>query len=169
MKKILALLLIASFLFCGTAFAAFEDHPESQNIKTLTKSLITKVRNRQADYFAMHKRYFQGLKIPSVGDCDGVVGKFIDFGKRPSDQVHSWNDFDGTNFNQFMKLPVHIKVDVYETPDSGWGWMLTVEFKYDGLGPDKYGNDGDHWMYIHDEGGQMTGGIYGDWFIKTEM
>jgi len=146
---------------------AIENHPKYSTLKTLVDSLILKVRNKQAEYFAAKKKYFQGLLIPSTGKLDGSLSNKINYGLHPSDQEDSWNSFDSANFNVSTKLPIHIKIDVYQSPD-GWGWILGCEFWLAGLGPDRYGRDGDHWCYRHNEGPEMGQGIWDEWFIVGE-
>lgn len=134
---------------------------------TLTNSLVTTIRNKQAEYFATKGKYFQGLRMPSTGVLDGNVNATINPALRPEDQEASWLDFDPLTFKTNTKIPYHIHIDVYQSP-IGWGWVMVAEFWKTGLGPDTYGNDGDHWLYRHNEGPNQDSGIWSDWHIQPD-
>lgn len=146
---------------------SIKDHPNYAVINTLVLELINTVRNRQSEYFAKNRKYFQGLRIPSTGQLDGKIYVDINPALRPDDQEHSWIDFAPGDFGVGTKMPVHVQVDTYQSKD-GMGWMLRAEFWSD-LGADAYGNEGMHWVYQHCEGPDNPGGIWGDWHIAPEM
>lgn len=141
-------------------------HAEFNKLKALTKSLTITIRNRQAEYFSKHQRYFQGLRIPTIGKLDGLLEAEISPSMRPSDQEASWSDFAPTDFKVGGMLPVHINISVYSS-QAGEGWVLTIEFWQD-LGPDNYGNAGDHWTWQHNEGPEARAGIWDDWFVQSD-
>jgi len=146
---------------------AITDHQNYNSIMTLVNSLIIKIRNAQADYFVKRNQFFQGLRMPTM-DCDGILSLDINYGLRPSDQTDSWNDFDKTNWKLGVKLPFNLSIDVYESPE-GWGWIMAVEFWAEGFGPDKYGHDGNHWVYKHNEGPAGAEGVFDDWYIEEDL
>jgi len=143
------------------------DHPNFNTIQAFVDNAIIKIRNKQADYFVAKKKYFQGLKIPSQGKLNGKSDVDIDYGLHPSDQEDSWNAFDKTNFKANVKFPIHLTCHVYESPD-GWGYILKFELWEPSLGPDKYGNDGDHWIYQINEGPEVRSGIWNDWYVRKD-
>ena len=151
----LALLLIAS----APCWAGpIEKHPKFADIQTTVDTLIDRIGDQQAVYFAIHKQYFQGLTIPDkeVLEMDGMTYEKIDEGLTPHDQQESWKDFDSTVFFKDATLPCHITVDVYKTPAKGCGWILTADLYY----------EDNHWMFVHDEGpGGANPHPKDEWFI----
>lgn len=145
---------------------SIKDHPNYAVINTLVLELINTVRNRQSEYFAKNRKYFQGLRIPSVGQLDGTIDVDINPALRPDDQESSWVDFSPLDFQVGRKLPMHVRVDTYASK-SGMGWVLRAEFWKD-LGDDGYGTSGIHWVYLHNEGPLTMPGIYGDWHIEPD-
>jgi hypothetical protein len=144
-----------------------QDHPRFSTIQTWIDQVLINITNAQATYFAKNQKFFQGLKIPSQGKLDGNSEALIDYGLHPEDQTDSWNTFEKAKFKENVKFPCHLKLDVYESP-RGWGWVVSFHLYVEGLGPDTYGNDGDHWVYQHNEGPSIRSGIFDDWFILEE-
>ena len=70
-------------------------------------------------------------------------------------------------FKNNLKVPVNIKVDVYES-SAGWGWIFRAEVVIDGLGPDAYGVDGSRWEYKHGEGPAAQNGVWDEWHILKD-
>lgn len=138
---------------------AVEDHPEFEKLNTLVQNLVVTIKNKQATYYAANKKFFQGLETPdsNVVECDGLSNLKIDEKRKPSDQKENWKDFDSTVFATNATLPFHVRIDVYKTPHKGWGWVLTVKYKY----------EDDVWIYRHDEGPGSLGGPWDEWFLRT--
>ena len=145
--------------------AKFNAHPRYAVIDTLVKALITKVSIAEATYFAANQAYFQGIVTPS-SPTDGLTDATANWAVTPHDQVASWKDFDPSTFKTNFKIPFQIRIDVYESP-IGWGWALTIEVWKSGLGPDEFGNDGNHWVYRHHEGPENYG-LCDVWFIQVD-
>lgn len=145
---------------------AIEDHPRFNTIRAFVTSVIKTVEIRQAQYFTKNKKYFQGIKIPALelsGDEDIEPG----FSMRPGDQEESWNDFATDHFRPGLKFPVEVSIDVYEHPETGWGYIINFSLVKAGLGPDKYGRDGDRWKYRYNSGTQQLSGVWDDWYIEV--
>jgi len=85
---------------------------------------------KQANYFATHGRYWQGLRTPAEIPVDGATLP-IDLDRKPTDQAESWRDM---NFalppNQEMSIEVH----THNGP-LGHGYTLIVTVM---LGPDRW-------------------------------
>jgi len=120
-----------------------EDHPEFAKLDALAKSLIASVGKKQADYFAVHKKYFQGLEMPTA-ECDGFAEHKVSESLKPTDQGESWADFDSKVFGKDKTLPFKISLDIYKAPDHTWGWLLTCFYTYQSK----------TWLFVHDEGGK---------------
>ena len=147
---------------------AIQDHPNYAGLTTFVEALLTKIKNKQAEYFTEKKKYFQGIKTPATGKADGHTLMDIAYGLHPSDQDDSWYTFDSSNFKATTKLPAHICIDVYQSK-RGWGWILTMDFYFPGIGPDAYGTDGDHWFYKHNAGPELREGVWDEWHIKQDI
>lgn len=145
---------------------SINDHPNWETINTFTKSIITTIKNKQSEYFTINKKFFQGSKIPSI-KSDGLSLAAINYGTHPSDQEDSWFTFSPNNFKAEVKFPVNVSIDVYSSP-RGLGWILIIELWQKGIGPDKYGVDGDHWRYRHNEGPENFSGVFNDWHIVKD-
>ena len=164
MKRLTIRILAGIALFLLTSAPCWagpiEAHPKFADIQTTVDTLIDKIKIKQADYFAIHKQYFQGLTIPdkAVLEMDGMTYEEIDEGLKPNDQQASWKDFDSTVFFKNATLPCHIRVDVYRMPTKGWGWVLQADIWH----------EGDHWVYQHDEGPGRAGGPWDTWYIKPD-
>lgn len=168
MKRIVMILIAISVMsIAELANAGITDLPSYPRIATLLDNYIGSVDVAQVDYFAANNKYFQGLDIVS-GQPDGVKNGTSDTTKRPSDQEFSWLDFDPRVFAISLALPVNIKIDVYQSP-LGWGYTLIFEFWRDGLSPDAYDNEGNHWVYMYHVGpNPFPGAIYDEWFIQYD-
>lgn len=142
------------------------DLPSYPRIATLLTSYITAVEDAQADYFANNQKYFQGLDIVD-GEPDGVTNANANTTGKPSDQETSWRDFDPVVFAAGTALPLNMRSEVYESP-FGWGYRLIFEFWRDGLGPDDFGIDGRHWVYVHHVGPKAPKVREGVWYIENE-
>jgi hypothetical protein len=103
-----------------------------------------------------------------VTKLDGNIASDIPYGKKPSDQDDSWNEFAARDFKMDTKVPTHIQIDVYQA-QNGWGWILVFDIWKQGLGPDNYGTDGNHWKFQHNEGPEVREGIWDEWFIEPEI
>ena len=145
---------------------AIINHPSYARIVTLTQSFVDSVSAKQADFFIANGRYFQGINLVD-GQPDGETDINMDATKKPTDQLESWSDFDSKVFKNNIKIPFNVKVNIYESP-AGWGWELIIEVWKADLGPDAYGNDGDHWIYRHHEGPAPKGGIFDTWYIDPD-
>ncbi len=143
---------------------SIKDHPNFKTIKTFVDSTIIDTKNRQAKYFSKRKRYFQGIKTPTLR-CDGAILKDVNYGKKPADQLDSWFDFAPLSFHSSAKFPVRVQIDTYASPE-GHGYKIRFDFHKEGLGPDSYGTDGDHWLYVHHEGPEDQSGIFDEWHIE---
>lgn len=168
MKKLL-LLMVVFFIFGGMAMADMKDHPRWSRINTFTDSIVRTISDGQDAFYIKHKRYFQGLAIVGEGQKpDGNSEKAIRAFVRPNDFDFSWSQFDRTTFRGSFQVPFDFRVNVYQSSD-GWGWIWKGEMWIDGLGPDAYGNDGDHWVYYYHEGPEdLSGSILNEWHIEPE-
>lgn len=167
MKKIMwALLLVV--LTWGTAMADFIKHPQYAKISTFTASVIDTIAAKQAEYFTVKGKYFQGVWLLGDVQADGTTDTSVINTVKLIDQDETWYEFAPDIFKKQLKIPVNIKIDVYESPD-GWGWIFTAEVWIDGYGPDAYGNDGNHWVYRHNEGPYDFNEIEDEWYIFPEF
>ena len=149
---------------------AITDHPNIQNLETLTGAIFNAVESKQAEFaIANAGELFQGSSLfdTEVIKPDGVTSISVDVDRTPSDKGTSWKNFDGTNFPKNLKLPVNGKIHIHDEPD-GWAFTIIIEFWYDGIGPDQAGNDGSHWVksYYKKIGGPI--GTVTDWYIQYE-
>lgn len=101
----------------------------ASEIEDAVTSRAAAARARQDAYFAVHGRYWQGIRwVVPVEGADGDV----DFTRHPTDQAATWTDFGWT-------LPASLKfalsIDVYNGPQ-GHGWSATA---YVVLGSRVYG------------------------------
>jgi len=166
MKRFLSF-TIAFLLFGGVAMADFISHPQYAKITTFTQSVVGTIKTYQDQFFVANGRYFQGLWLLGPVQVDGTTDITVVNTSAPSDFPYTWKDFAPTVFKNTLKIPVNIRIDVYQSPD-GWGWIFTAEVWKDGLGPDLFGAYGDHWMYIHDEGPNDGGMPQDVWFIMGD-
>ena len=169
MKK-LSLFLIGLLLYVGVAMAGFENHPNLAQLNTFTASIIKTVIQSQADFFVEHGRYFQGLWL--LGDnvqVDGTTDESVINISHPYDQEYTWKDFNPAIFKNNLKIPVNVKIDVYESPE-GWGWVLRAELWLEGLGPDAYGFESNHWVYKHVEGPNQNilCDVCDKWYVQVD-
>lgn len=161
------LMFVGGAVMPDNAIGDIIDHENFPIINTFTDDLVKTITNLQAAYFAQNQFYFQGIRIPATGNLDGITKGEINPALKPTDRDDSWLDFSSKDFAVGTKYPVHIQVDVYQSED-GHGWILIIDFYKEGIGPDKYGNSGEHWMYKHNEGPEGFSGIWSDWFIVPE-
>ena len=167
-QKTLWLVVAFILLTGGTAMADITEHPFYGKLMTITNSFVNAIAAKQDEYFIANGRYFQGIRIPE-GELDGTTDVSVNVNAKPHDQEETWAQFDKTLFKNNLKVPYNISIDVYEAP-SGWGWILTGELWYDGLGPDSYGNNGSHWVFKHHEGPMNLGfEILDEWYIKPDI
>jgi hypothetical protein len=169
MKRMVMILITISVMsIAELANAGITDLPSYPRIANLLDNYITSIDVAQVDYYAANDKYFQGLDLAS-GQPDGVTNVTFDTTKKPSDQEASWLDFDPRVFAASIALPVNIKMDVYES-ELGPGYTITFEFWRDGLSPDAYGNEGNHWVYKYHVGPDPipAGAIYNEWFIEYD-
>jgi len=163
MKRLVICLAALLALLPRGSDAMITDHPNFANITTLVQSIITVAESRQAEYFVSALRYFQGLRIPEIGEddygalleedkLDGIRTEKINLTIKPDDINETWADFDKDVFKVTLRLPIHISINVVQDPDGNWGWVLTAEFWYQGIDPDEFGHYGDHWLFHHSFG-----------------
>ena len=146
----------------------FANHPNLAHLNTFTVAIVQSLSDAQADFYSANGRYFQGLPLLGDQQPDGTADIRIDNASKPGDQDFSWHDFAPTIFKNNTKVPINVQIDVSESPD-GWGWKLVGEIWIDGLGPDAYGNEGLHWMYIHYEGPAPDPDThYDEWFVWVD-
>ena len=171
MKRMVMILIAISVMsIAELANAGITDLPSYPRIATLLDNYIISVDVAQVDYFDANNKYFQGLDLVS-GQPDGVKNVKSDSTKKPSDQEFSWLDFDPKVFALSVALPVNIKMNVYESQEFGSGYRIIFEFWRDGLSPDAYGNEGNHWVYVYHVGPDpdpVPGAIYDEWFVQDD-
>jgi len=149
----------------GVAMADFTSHPRYAVINTLVQSLIQKVTIAQASYFAANRKYYQGIITPS-DTVDGTADAGPNWAVKPTDQAESWKEFDAGTFRSNFKIPFQISIQVYQTSE-GWGWLLMIEVWKAGLGTDDFGHEGNHWVYLHNNGPMQFDTTYMDkWLIS---
>lgn len=174
MKRLVIVLLLA---VCMSTFnpiganAEFSDHPNWGVIHGMVTSMINKVHVAQSSYFLKYEKYFQGITAPAE-PVDGTESVSVNWFVKPTDQEASWYVFDITTFVPATDIPFQMRIDVYESPQDGWGYILTFEVWYAGIGPDEYGNNGTHWLYHHHEGDAEIEGIFpifDEWYIEPEF
>jgi hypothetical protein len=163
MKRLLLILIIFFFL-TGATMADFINHPMYAKVNTFVESVVQSIIDAQNDFFVVNGRYFQGLWLLGDVQVDGTTDETVINASSPSDFGFSWKEFS-TVFKNNLKIPVNIKIDVYESP-RGWGWKSMVEVVYPGLDPDAYGNYGNRWVYQHHEGPDSQSGIFDEWYIE---
>ncbi|MCK5015644.1 MAG: hypothetical protein KAS32_01115 [Candidatus Peribacteraceae bacterium] len=167
MKRSILVIFIVLMLWGGQAMADFIKHPMYAKISTFTASVVSQILNKQNEFFLVNGRYFQGLWLLGDTQVDGTTDETIIESNSPDDFNFTWRDFDSTVFKKNIKIPVNIKIDVYEAPD-GWGWIFFAEVYIDGYDPDEFGTYGDHWIYRHHEGPEKINGIFDKWYIEIE-
>lgn len=110
--------------------------------------LLTHLEARQDDYFAVHGRYFQGIRTHTVlpkGEIDEETPP--DKKRKPADQAEDWND---AGIVLPTKMPMALAIDVYEGP-RGIGWSVRAEVEHRGrefVRRVGFGPDAEH--YAHD-------------------
>lgn len=165
MKKLIAF-LIAFYILGGVAMADFIDHPQYAKISTFTASVVGTIKTYQDQFFVANGRYFQGLWLLGPVQVDGTTDVTVVNTSAPSDFPFTWKDFAPTVFKNTLKIPVNIRIDVYQSPQ-GWGWVFTAEAWIDGFGPDEFGNNGSHWVYTYTEGPEVPGPFNDVWHIES--
>jgi len=169
MKKLFIALMVW-VLSAGVAMADFIDHPNYAKVTTLTESVVASIADAQSDFFVIHGRYFQGLWLLGDVQVDGTTDETVINTSQPSDFDFSWRDFESTIFKNNLKIPINIRIDVYEHPTMGWGWIFRAEVFYEGLDPDAYGTYGDHWVYQHNSGTSVDASkIWDEWYIEKDI
>jgi hypothetical protein len=141
-----------------------QDHPNFSNIQTLVDSVVTRLAAKQADFFIAKARYFQGIMIPST-PTNGITLVSANVDVHPVGNSDNWFDFDKTTFPKNLKMFINLRTEAYKAP-GGHGHVLIFQFWYSGLGPDLYGELGDHWQYVHHIGlGTTIYEPYDVWYI----
>lgn len=171
MKKILLILACIGIIMANgkESIAGFTDHPNIATLNSFSSSMVGTIGGLQQAYFVKYGVYFQGLWL--LGDeafPDGIEYLEAEYTRKPSDQADTWQNFGPALFKPGLSCPANVKIDVYESPD-GWGYIVTLEIYYPGIGPDANGNDGDHWVYKHNEGPEARNGIFDEWYIQPDM
>ena len=141
-------------------------HPNYATLANRTNTLVSRAITAQGIYLGNYGYFFQGIAIPPTVP-DGVMEVDVDTSVTPTDQIHSWVDFDPVGYAALSKKRMRVRIDVYEAP-LGDGWIIQIEFKYAGIGPDPYGTDGDHWVYRYHDGDGNPGGIFEVWYIQVD-
>lgn len=146
------------------------DHPNFEAIRSFKNTILSILTEKQQLYYNQHDKsgYFQGLMIPSQTQLTGELYGPIDFGTHPDDQSESWGSFLPDYFNAETRIPINISVQIYTTPDGAYGWIFRADLWKPEIGPDMYGNDGDHWVWQHNSGAENRQGVWDDWFIEIE-
>ena len=83
---------------------------------------------------------YTSRKFEKVFGAIGSLNHDTDVTVKPTDQVHSWIDFDPVGYAALSKKRMRVRIDDYKAP-LGDGWIIQIEFKYAGIGPDPYGTD----------------------------
>jgi hypothetical protein len=86
-------------------------------------SVASHVADRQADYFAAHGRFFQGIRTHQPRPKDGAEAA-PETNRRPTDQAEDWN---GAGF----ALPAFLEIHVYDDP-AGKGYVAILEVEVAG-------------------------------------
>ena len=94
-----------------------------KKIDSQIEDILAELKPLQDTYFETNGKYFQGLKTHVVTPADGNKSA-PDKSRKPSDQIHDWNDFGITKLASTMDFSVAI--DVYQSP-SEWGATLRSE------------------------------------------
>ena len=164
MKRMVMILITISVMsIAELANAGITDLRSYPRIANLLDNYITSLDVAQVDYYAANNKYFQGLDLAS-GQPDGVTNVTFDTTTKPSDQEASWLDFDPRVFAASIALPVNIKIHV-----NSLGYTLIFEFWRDGLSPDAFGNEGNHWVYVYHVGpNPIPYAIYDEWYIQED-
>ena len=143
------------------------DHPNAEQILTMTAGFVTAFDAAQAAYALTHEgSYFQGIYICD-GKPNGATTVATDTNRKPSDQEASWKDFDSKLFPNNLKVPYQASCNVQSSP-RGKGYELVLEVWYAGLDPDQFGNSGDHWRFRHYYGPDTPSGNLYVWHITPE-
>lgn len=145
---------------------AITDHPNYIELVNRTNTIKSRAITAQGIYFASYGKFFQGIAKPDAIP-DGTNAVSFDVDAKPTDQPHSWNDFDPVGYAALSTKRMRVRIDVYES-EAGWGWILKIEFRKAGIGPDAYGTDGDHWVYRYHEGTDTPDGIFDEWYIQPD-
>ena len=141
-------------------------HPNYATLVNRTNTIVSRAITAQGIYLAANGHFFQGIAMPDTIP-DGSIDVDTDVNVKPTDQVHSWLDFDPVGYAALSQKRMRVRIDVYDAPE-GQGWVLTLEFRYAGIGPDAYGTDGDHWVYRYHEGAASPSGIFEEWYIQGD-
>ena len=145
---------------------AIEDFPNYATLVTRTNTLVSRAITAQGIYFDANGYLFQGIAKPDTLP-DGSTPEDFDVYAKPTDKPHTWNDFDPVGYAAISQKRMRVRIDDYKAP-LGDGWIIQIEFRYAGIGPDPYGTDGDHWVYRYHEGAATPGGIFDEWYIQED-
>ena len=144
------------------------NHPNWAKINTYSAAFVGTIKTNQDAFFAANGKYFQGIALLGpTAKPDGTTDIQVVNASKPYDQNVSWFDFASNVFKNNLKIPIQLKIDVYQAP-TGWGWILTAEVWYAGIGPDAYGRNGSHWVYQYNQGPEAMDGIFDEWYIQTD-
>lgn len=88
---------------------------------------------RQAAYFAVHGRYWQGLAFNALpananNANPGIAETACDHTKKPSDQAHDWS---AAGVAAGSTWPAQLRVDVYSGP-LGHGYVCVARVRWNG-------------------------------------
>ncbi len=120
MRQQLVILLL-SFFIASPAWG----QSRQRRADTMLDNLWAHIQTREADYFATHGQYFQGLLTPrNIRNSDGPT----DLGRRPHDQAESWAD---AGFVLPVSVPASIEIHVYDGP-RGQGYTAILHYKSGG-------------------------------------
>lgn len=154
-----------------------EQHPNIVNLNTLFDSIKETITNSQASYGVLHGgELFQGIQLMDIEAMiaaeqplpNGITPLDCDTNVKPHDQGETWQQFNNIAFTSNLKLPVNVRISKIEIPIVGWAWAMTMEFWYDGIGPDYKGTIGSHWVKRCWGGAANPGGVWDIWFIMDD-
>jgi len=146
---------------------AATDHPRYNALMARLNAVMGQIESAQESYKDTHGKYYQGIVIPAEPFYEDTGERTYDGTRKPTDQEMDWFTFLPAVFNPGHQIPCQMRMDVYNGPQ-GQGWVITFHLWYAGLGPDSYGNDGDHWVYRHEGGAGVAGGRLDEWYIYVE-
>jgi hypothetical protein len=169
MKKILISVLVMGAFMVGSINAAITDHPNWGQISAFQSSIVGTINGLQQAFYVTHGYYFQGIMTPVEGtSLDGTEEVQIAYGLKPSDQDVSWFDFSPNDFKLGTKFRMHVRINRITAPE-GDGYHIILDFRFPGIGPDNYGNDGEHWIYKHAHGPvAVSPEIWDEWYIEPD-
>ena len=167
MKRFKMLILSMLILFiCSPVMADITSHPNYAVIQSQKNTMIAVIAAKQAEYYTIHNKYFQGMSIPSTIVCNGSTFVPVDFGLHPDDQSDSWGSFLPQYFNIETRVLFNIRIDAIAS-EGKHGYLIVFNLVRDGISPDKYGGVGSRWVYFMAGGELQMEGVFNDWFTEN--